>query len=261
MTLLEGSSSVVNDWGFRVSTGYIFNTFAQIRASTGADVCEAMLNVGVPMVLTTGRPGVLTTASGMPGCLLRPPTTRRRSSGPSAVERRRLLSGRILAIEVLVWSASRSSSAQPEVFSSLGAVAGLDTDVYHTRRNERRRCPKRYSPDRLLTIGIRDVSLALTLKILIPCPTRHVATAPCRHSCFTWVSSVTAGMGSSVPSCSSARPQVAHDAGYSVPLVAPELAAGRVRCGVIKQKRASFWRATVCFPFVVKNSPHCSHGL
>lgn len=57
LTLSEGSSSVVNDWGFRVSTGYIFDTFARIRASTDAGPCETLLNVGDSMVLSNRPSG------------------------------------------------------------------------------------------------------------------------------------------------------------------------------------------------------------
>lgn len=57
LTLSEGSSSVVHDWGFRVSTGYIFDTYAQIRASTDAGPCEALLDVGDSMVLSNRSSG------------------------------------------------------------------------------------------------------------------------------------------------------------------------------------------------------------
>jgi hypothetical protein len=57
LTLSEASSSLVGDWGFRVSTGYIFDTFARIRASTDDGPCETLLNVGDAMVLSNRLSG------------------------------------------------------------------------------------------------------------------------------------------------------------------------------------------------------------
>lgn len=65
---------MVDEWGFRVSTGYIFDTFARVRASTDAGPCETLLNVGDSMVLSNRSSGgadyskwyavVLTSATG-----------------------------------------------------------------------------------------------------------------------------------------------------------------------------------------------------
>ena len=57
LTLSEGSSSLIDDWGLRVSTGYVYETFARISASTDARVCGALLNVGDSIVLSNRPSG------------------------------------------------------------------------------------------------------------------------------------------------------------------------------------------------------------
>ena len=57
LTLSKGSSSLVDDWGLRVSTGYVFDTFARISASTDAGVCDALMNVGDSIVLSNRPTG------------------------------------------------------------------------------------------------------------------------------------------------------------------------------------------------------------
>lgn len=57
LTLSKASSSLVGDRGFRVSTGYIFDTFARISASTDSGPCESLLNVGDALVLSNRLSG------------------------------------------------------------------------------------------------------------------------------------------------------------------------------------------------------------
>lgn len=57
LTLAEASSSQIDEWGLRVSTGYVFDTFARIGASTDSGPCDAMLDVGDSMVLSNRLSG------------------------------------------------------------------------------------------------------------------------------------------------------------------------------------------------------------
>lgn len=52
LELSAGSSSLIDRWGFRVAAGHVFDTFADIRASTDAGPCNAFLDVGESLVLS-----------------------------------------------------------------------------------------------------------------------------------------------------------------------------------------------------------------